>query len=230
LWHGRITEEGRHNLLGGTHMGIHRIHAAQGSHAAIAGPLFLFEHRHLRGIFFHQRHAFAVARGDQNRAFLGRCRWRQGIEKTIRLFSHGAIDAFEDIHRQPLPENRLELPGPHAECFFDAEKLRKLLQQIGGLALGEIKAGIDGTQFDLLFAVLRIDVRLEGVLAKDGSQRSGHGCVTAIKDGALWRADAVAKIAIPLRVQKQLDGGVSHVQDASQRATFGGGFTSTMFS
>ena len=49
--------------------------------------------------------------------------------KTFGLLSHAAIDVFQDIHRQLLSEHDLELAGAHAEGFFDAEKLRKLLQQ-----------------------------------------------------------------------------------------------------
>jgi hypothetical protein len=54
----------------------------------------------------------------------------------------------------------------------------------------------------------------------DGSQRSGHDCLTAIKDAAIGRADAVAEITVPLSLQKQIHGGVSHGEHSSKGTAF----------
>jgi hypothetical protein len=55
-----------------------------------------------------------------------------------------------------------------------------------------------------------------GVLPEDGSQWSGHDCLTAVKDAAIGRADAVAEITVPLSLQKQIHGGVSHGEHSSK--------------
>ena len=92
-----------------------------------------------------------------------------GIEIDVSS-DHAELALF--VHRKLLPKNALELPRPHAECLLDTEQLRELLQQVGGFALGEIEARVDGPQFDLAMGALGIDERLESMRAKDRAQRT----------------------------------------------------------
>jgi hypothetical protein len=65
-----------------------------------------------------------------------------------------------------------------------------------------------------------VDIGSKGVLPENGSQRSGHDCLTAIKNDAIGRADAVAEITVPLSLQKQIHGGVSHGKHISKGTAF----------
>ena len=146
-----MHQGGHVDLLRRPHVAIHRVRAGQRGHAAIARPLvLLFEHRHLLGVFFHQRHPFAVAGEHQQFAFLfGRWLGQRG-QKTFRLVSHAAIDVFQNVHRQLLSEHDLELASTHAEGFFLTQKsCGKLLQQRGRFARWQIEPRVDGPQFDL---------------------------------------------------------------------------------
>jgi hypothetical protein len=74
LGHRGVAEQRRHNLVRRAHVGINRINASQRRHSPIARSFFLVERRHLPRICLHQRHAFAVGRDHEQRAF--QFRWR----------------------------------------------------------------------------------------------------------------------------------------------------------
>jgi len=118
------------------------------------------------------------------------------------LFAHSPVDIFQTIDRKPLLKNGLELSGSHAEGFLDAEQLGELLQQIGSLSRGKIEPRVDGPQFDLPFGTRRINERLEGVLAEDGSQRACQDRLTSIKAPILLGDDAFTQITTVKGVAK----------------------------
>ena len=210
MGHRVVAEQGRHNLLRCTHITINRIDTSQRGHSPIAGPFLLVEGRHVKSVFAHQRHPFAIGRGDQKRAFFACRRRRQLIEKTIGLFTHGTIDVFQNVYRKLLPKNGFELPSPHAEGLLDTEQLRELLQQVGGFSFREIDARINGPQFHFLFVPLRINEALQGVLTENRSQGTLHDASAPMQDGTSLRGDAGAEVAVPLSLQKEIDGGMPY--------------------
>ena len=122
-------------------------------------------------------------------------------------------------HRKLLLEDSLELPGTYGKCLLNAEHLRELLEKVRGFTLREIEPGIDGPQFDPLFGALRIDERRERMLAEDGSHRPWHDRLAPIERGAFPGKHAFAEVAIALRLQEQLDAGLSDGQQSLERST-----------
>src|SRR5450755_2739436 len=65
LWACFVAKQSGHDLLWRADKAIDRVHATQGRHSAIAGPLQLVESRDSQGVLLHQRHAFGVGGLDQ---------------------------------------------------------------------------------------------------------------------------------------------------------------------